>query len=243
LSAITDKNTKLMKEKIKNYLIIALIAIVVLFGVFGGQKVRKYQEELALLKMDKTRLELLNSKLTTEIKVKQDTIKKQDAKILELMKLFMAKDKEVLVLNGKLRDALGKLEGITSDSSYKFLQEIAYKFPGEMKYLFNQLQLRGIHSDYLVARSSEQTIPLLNAQVKNCEEQFALREAVNAKLKEVITLKDEQLSNCELINLDNAMMIEDLTWQRDAEKRRKNFWRFTASVAGGVAILLAAFGL
>jgi hypothetical protein len=93
-----------MKEKIKNYLIIALIAIVVLFGVFGGQKVRKYQEELALLKMDKTRLELLNSKLTTEIKVKQDTIKKQDAKILELMKLFMAKERQA---QGRTRQTRG----------------------------------------------------------------------------------------------------------------------------------------
>ena len=243
MSAITDKNTKLMKEKIKNYLILALIAIVVLFGVFGGRRVRKYQEELALLKNDKIRLELLNSKLTTEIKVKQDTIKKQDARIAELMKLFMAKDKEVVKANAELQKALSKLEGITSDSSYVFLQEIAYKFPGEMKYLFNQLQLRGIHSDYLVARSSEQTIPLLNAQVKNCEEQFALREAVEAKLKEVIINKDEQLANCELMNSDNAMMIEDLTWQRDAEKRRKGFWRFTASVAGAVAIVLAVFGL
>ncbi|MDX9913920.1 MAG: hypothetical protein RBS77_05055 [Candidatus Moranbacteria bacterium] len=232
-----------MKDKIKNWIILSFVIVIIIGGIFGGRKVKKFNDELAVLKADKARLEQLNKQLETDVKVKQDTIKKQDARIAELMKLFMAKDKEVVKANAELQKALSKLEGITSDSSYVFLQEIAYKFPGELKYLFNQLQLRGIHSDYLVARSSEQTIPLLNAQVKNCEEQFALREAVEAKLKEVIINKDEQLANCELMNSDNAMMIEDLTWQRDAEKRRKGFWRFTASVAGAVAIVLAVFGL
>lgn len=232
-----------MKEKIKSVLVIALVAIIVLFGIFGGRKVRKYQEEIASLKYDKTSLSVQNKLLEEKVKMQADTIKKKDARIEELMKLFRAKDKEIADLSLDLNEALKKLNGITSDESYKFLQEIAYNFPGELTYLFNQLQVRGIHSDYLIARSSEKTIPALTAQINNAKEQFIARDSLNAHLNGLISLKEEQLANCQLINSDNDMMIEDLEMQRNKERHRKNFWRFTSAVAGGVAILLAAFGL
>jgi hypothetical protein len=231
------------KDKIKNYLIIALVGVIVLFGLFGGRKVKKFNDEIAALRFDKVRLELLNTKLETDVKLKQDTIKKKDVRIAELMKLFQAKDKEADKLAIDLQKALATLTGITSDSSYQFLQRIAYNYPGELRYLFNQLQVKGIHSDYLVARSSEQTIPLLNAQINNAKEQFLERDNIEAGLKQIVTLKEQQLANCELINSDNNGMIKDLTEQRNKERHRKNFWRFSASVMTGVTVVIAAFGL
>lgn len=230
------------KDKIKNYLIFVLVGVLLGLGLFGGRKVSKYHDEIISLEQSKNTLTEQNKVLDDKIRVLQDTITVKDARIKELMRLFMAKDKEVVVLNKKLAESLASLNEITSDSSYKFLQAV-YDYPGVMKFLFNELQVRGIHSDYLIARSSEQVIPMLNAQIDNCEEAFDVWESIEVKLKESLTLKDQQLANCQMINSDNEGMIEDITAQRDKERHRKNFWRFTTAVAGSLAILLAAFGL
>lgn len=231
------------KNKVKNYLIIALVAIIVLFGIFGGRKVKKFQDEITALKTEKNILEEKNKELEKAVQSKIDTIKIKDARIEELMKLFRIKDKQINDLKTDLQEALTELNGITSDSSYQFLQQIAYNFPGTLKFLFNELQVRGIHSDYLKARSSEQVIPALTSQINNCKEQFLARESLEKSLRDLVDLKSQQLSNCELINNDNEGMIEDITAQRDKERHRKNFWRFTSAVAGGVAVVLAVFGL
>jgi hypothetical protein len=232
-----------MKDNIKNGLIIFLIVLIGLFGFFGGKKVTKYAEEISTLKYDKTVLELQKGRVEAKIKLIEATLDKKEKKIDSCMVVFKAKDKIIAARTLERDEAIAKLNGITSDSSYQFLQKIAYNFPGTLEYLFNALQVKGIHTDYLIARSSEQAIPLLSAQVDNCKLQFIERDRVEADLKNIVSLQKESIGACEKINNDNDKIIKDTEKQRDKEARRKGFWRFTTAVSTTALIVLAVFGL
>lgn len=231
------------KNKWKNYLIVALIAIMVLFGILGGKRVQRYRDEVNGLKMAKTTLTLQNESLNKQVRMKNDTIKKKDFKILELMALFKAKDKQITEIIGERDVALAKLNGITADSSYQFLINVAYNYPSVLKFLFNEIQVKYIHSDYITARSSEKIIPAMTAQLNNAKEQFIVRDNIESELKNVNELQNQTLANCEKINQDNDKIIKDTEKQRDKERHRKNLWRFTSAVAGSVAVILSAFVL
>ncbi len=230
-------------DKFKNYLIIALIVIIGLFGFFGGHKVKKFSEEIATLKYEKTTLAVQNKLLDDKNKFIQAENKKHEATIDSCRIVFKQKDRIIAGLSADLDSALAKLDGITSDSSYQFLQEVAYKYPGLLKYLFNETQIRHIHADYLKARNSEQIIPAYKEQLSNCKVQLSEQDAIQSGLNKIIENKGLQLANCEKINADNEQIIKDTEKQRDKERHRKNFWRMTTGIATGVAIVIGAFGL
>jgi hypothetical protein len=230
-------------DTVKNGLIIALVILIGLFGFFGGKKVTKYASEIAMLKMDKNSLVSQNMLLEAKIKDAEAKIELKERKIDSSLVVFEKKDKQIVIISKKLNDALAELSTITSDSSYIFLKTVAYNYPGLLKYIFNENQLRHIHADYLTARNAEQAIPLLNSQIDNCKYQYAIRDSIESGLKRVIKLQKQNIGNCEKVNTNNDKIIKDTEKQRDAEKRRKNFWRFTTAVTTTTTIILAVFGL
>ncbi len=232
-----------MQNKIKNILIGVLIALIVLLAIFGGRKVSKYGKEIASLKYEKTALTAQNALLDDKIKVQERENSKKQAVIDSCYVVFVAKDRVIAGLTGELDSALSQLEGITSDSSYQFLQRVAYVFPGTLEYLFNALQVKGIHADYLKARNAEQIIPEYEGLVANCKVQLAENDKLKAGLQSIIVDKTSQLINCEQINKDNEQIIKNTEKQRDKERHRKNFWRFGTGVMTGVAVILAVFGI
>lgn len=231
------------KEKVKTGLIVLLIVLVGLFGVFGGKAVKKYQADIEGLKQANSALKEQKDKADAKIVIQEAENKAQKATIDSCMAVFEKKDNVIAGLNGELQDALGKLNFITSDSSYQFLQRVAYNYPGAMKFLFNELQIRYIHKDYLIARNAEKVIPEYKLQVDNCKTQFAERDKLEAGLKNVIGLQKESLTACEQASANKETIIKDTEKQRDKEKHRKGFWRFVSAVEAGGLIVLAVFGL
>lgn len=230
-----------MKDKLKNGLIIALIVIIGLFGFFGGKRVIKDRDVITTLKNEKKDLQEQNKALETQNNIIHEMNKQHQKTIDSCRTIFKQKDKIIAGLTSELDSALAKLDGITSDSSYQFLQQIAYKYPGLLKYLFNETQVRMIHADYLKARNAEKIIPEYKAQVANCVFQIAEKDKIEAGLNAIISNKNTQLSNCEQINKDNEQIIKNTEQERDAERRRKGFWRFTTSVATAAAVIVAVF--
>jgi hypothetical protein len=112
-----------------------------------------------------------------------------------------------------------------------------------LKYLFNELQIKGIHGDYLKARNADKIIPVYKEQIANCTMQLSEKDGIATGLNNIIASKDQQLANCTKINQDNDKIIKDTEKQRDKEKRRKNFWRFTTAVTTTTAVILAVFGI
>jgi len=226
-------------KNIKNILIGVLIALIVLGGIFGGKKIRKFTEEITTLKAEKTALNGQIAERDAQIKALEAQNVTKDKKIDSCMVAFKQKEKIITGLSEDLAEALSKLNGITSDSSYQFLQRIAYNFPGDLKYPFNELQVKGIHADYLKARSADQIIPVYKDQIRNCLTQFALRDSAVNNLNKVVALQKQNLADCGKINQDNDRIIRDVEKQRNKERHRKNFWRFTTSLATGGIIALA----
>jgi hypothetical protein len=232
-----------MKDKVKTGLIIVLIILIGLFGLFGGKAVKKYIKEIDSLKYEKTALQVQNALLTDNIKYEKAKNEKHQKTIDSCKVVFKKKDQIISGLSADLDSALAKLTGITSDSSYVFLQKVAYNYPGLLKYLFNELQVKGIHADYLKARSSEKIIPVYKEQIANCTLQLSEKDGIETGLNNIIANTNQQLSNCTKINQDNDKIIKDTEKQRNKEKHRKNFWRFTTAVTTTTTILLAVFGL
>lgn len=228
-------------DKLKNGLIIALVVLIGLLGIFGGSKVKKYVEDIRDLKYANKTLEMQKAYIETQVKIEQAKVEKRDSTIDSCMVVFKKKDKQIAGLSRDLDSALAKLSGITSDSSYRFLTEIAYAFPGTMEYLFNALQVKGIHADYLKARSADKIIPVYQQAIENCKFQLTERDSVETALKRIVQLRNQELDNCEQVNANNQTIIKDTEKQRDKEARRKGFWRSSAGIMTGVAVIVAVF--
>lgn len=231
------------KDKVKTGLIVVLIVLIGAFAFFGGKAVKKFKEEIAILKYDKTVLQTQIAFRDTQIKNEQAKVTAQEARSDSLTKVLAIKERIIAGITQDLNKALAQLNGITSDSSYQFLQKVAYNYPGVLKFLFNELQIRYIHSDFLTARNSEKIIPAYKEAIEVCKLNLIQKDSIEAGLKKVIGLQKQNLTDCTKVNQDNDNIIKDVEKQRDKERRRKNFWRFSASVATGVAIVLAVFGI
>jgi len=227
------------KDKIKNGLIGLLLILIVLFGLIGGKKVTRYAEEIGLLRYANTTLETQKAFLKTQVQFEQEKVRKKDMVIDSCMIEFKKKDRVIAGITSDLDEALAKLNGITSDSSYQFLQQIAYRFPGTLEYLFNALQVKGIHVDYLKARSSEKIIPVYVEQIANCTFQLSERDSIETGLKKAIRYQREALTACETVNNNKDTIIKDTEKQRNKEMRRKNFWRFGTAVTTITTIIFA----
>ncbi len=226
-----------MKDTIKNGLIVALVILIGLFAIFGGKAVKRFKEDIATLKYDKSILQNQIIDRENQIKVLQAKTDTHKARIDSCMGEFQKKDKVIAGLKRDLNEALSELDGISSDSSYIFLTKIAYNYPGFLSYLFNENQIKAIHADYLRVRNAEKVVVALNDQINNCRVQFAQRDSLANSLKTMFGLSEKNLADCQKINQDNEKIIKDVTKERNAEKRRKNFWRFTTGTMTIVEIL------
>lgn len=232
-----------MKENIKTGLIVLLLILIGLFGFFGGKKVSKFQTEIRELKYANTVLEAKKALSDQKAEFQERKNEKQQATIDSCMVIFGKKDKIIAGITDELNDALGKLNGITSDSSYQFLQKIAYDFPGTLRFLFNELQVRGIHADYLRARNAEKIIPAYEAQISDCKAIFAEKDTLAAGLRKTIGYQKESLSACEQMNANKDTIIKDTEKERNRERGRKNFWRLVSSMEAGGVIALVLLAL
>ena len=229
----------LLKDK-KNWIIIALLIIVVIGGIFGGKAVTKFNEDIATLKYANKGLGMQIIDRDLQIKAEQNRANKKQTTIDSCMIAFKSKDKKIRELEKDLDSALAQLDGITSDSSYVFLTTIAYNFPGTMEYLFNSYQVKGIHADWIKARGMEKIIPQLKNQISNCEYQFGVRDSLVKHLNKIVDLQDKNLKDCSQMNENNKAVITDLEKTRDKEKRRKGFWRTVAAIEPVIFVVLMA---
>lgn len=229
----------MFKDK-KNWIILVLLAILAIGGMFGGRAVSKFNETIATLKYSNTGLGLQISDRELQIKALQDSAKIKQATFDSCMKAFVSKDKKIAQLEKNLTDALNQLDGITSDSRYKFLQEIAYNYPGVLEYLFNKMQLKAIHADYLRARSADKVIPELHAQIDNCKVQFFEREGQVKDLNSIVELQKKNIADCLQITENDKVIIGDLQKTADKERRRKNLWRTISAIEPAIFFVLLA---
>jgi hypothetical protein len=75
--------------------------------------------------------------------------------------------------------------------------------------------------------------------IATCKLNLTERDSLALGLKKIIKLQKQNIADCQKINTDNDKIIKDAEKERNAEKRRKNFWRFTTSVTTITTIIFA----
>lgn len=214
-------------DKFKSGIIIVLAAVLVLYIFFGGKKVTKFQDEISLLKGEKKALQSDISNREKLINVGKDSLDLVKKQLAALKQESSIQAQEKLRIIQERDEAMAKLQGITSDSSYQFLQRVAYNYPSILKYLFNELQVRGIHSNYIKLQSAELLNKSLEGQLNNCGAQVEKYEKIKTGMESIVSLQSANLADCKNIIKNDSIIIRDQDKTAKKERHRKNFWRIT----------------
>lgn len=213
---------------------IVLIICAVVIGFLGNAGYKHFEKKAKQIAF----LEGENSMLKKDVAVRNNEIAQEKNKVdsLKLVVAALQKDFKTMTaekekISKELKQTLIELNGITSDSSYIFLQRIAYDFPGTLKYLFNELQVRGIHKTFVELQASTHLINNLESQVINCSQQVQNHEKIENGLGNIIDALNENVDDYKDIVENDSLIIRDQGKLIKSEHRRKNFWRTTTGAS------------
>jgi len=188
----------------KNINRVKTIAIIVLATLFissaGLNGCNKMQADKLVEKI--TGLSVQNDILKLNITVQEQKILKLDSIILAKSNEIYNKNntidsikKEYIRINNKYNKLEAELLKIPAEESYKFLTEVAYPYKGELKFKFNEPQVKGIHLTY----TQKEVLLTSNTNLTNQV----------AELTQLNGLYIDQLNNVESKNKNMVDMIED----------------------------------
>lgn len=166
-----------------------------------------------------------------DLEIKLDSVKKREAQT-------KASEKLLLTENRKLKDNILK---ISEDSSYKWLQQVAYPFGGDYKpFGFNGPQVKAIHSDKIDYEGQLVLNENLRIQVAQCNERYELKDSLEMTARGKIALLEDKEDNYqEMLTIreeEGKIKEKDCTKQ----ERRKKIWRAATAITGALALAALA---
>lgn len=232
----------------KNLSRIKTIGLLLLFVLFIISFVSNgcNREQANKLFKQVTGLDLQNDILSLRNRALTDSLNKE--KILRLQlehsRALLLTEKETLAKdNERLKKQLAGIPAwllnMPADSSYKFLNEIAYPFPGERKYPFNEPQIKNIHADYLENITLTGLVTKLEDQLINCERLGDNIDSTRISYMKSYRMAEEKSSSMEqkAANLDQKATLYEDAYNKS--EKRKKFWKATTGITTVVAIVLA----
>jgi len=214
---------------ISTFKTIGLIVLMVLFGISLINNGCDRQEANDLLERV-TGLNVQNDILKKDIKQRQKEIAFRDSiinhykdSLAVVVKAKEGLDYDYGVLEGEYRDIASKLIKTPTDSSYVFLDRVAYPYSGEKKFPFNEPQIKSIHITYLERFMLVEKEKNLLAQVNNYESQLSLKDTIyNQKEMQYKKLNMNARSYEEIIdNKDEEIVLKDVVIKKN---NRRNKW-------------------
>jgi hypothetical protein len=188
-----------------------------------------------------------NNVLEESIRQKDGLVSQKERRVLVLSDSLSASKKRISGLEAKygrleaeyehLSDSIDK---IPADSSYEFLVNEAYPYPGHLKYPFNEPQVKGIHLTYLENLSLDDMIENLSAQLSEKDDQLEIQDTVMSEQADQIMLirSIRQDQDSIINNQDDVIKVQDK--QIKKEKLGKRIWQ---GITGAVIILFTLFAL
>lgn len=229
-------------SRIKSIGILLLVILFIISFINNGcnkEYANKLVEKITGLNFQNDILNINNKKL-------QDSLEKERIIRLKLesSKAILIIERETLTkendrLKRKLAGIPAWLLNMPADSSYKFLNEIAYPYPGEHKFPFNEPQIKNIHADYLENASLNGLVANLEDRLINCELIGANRDSLVRSYKESYAMVEKQKGNLndQFKNLEEkTMLYKD---QVNKSEKKKKFWKATTGITVSIAIVLA----
>ena len=126
---------------------------------------------------------------------------------------------------------------IQVDTSYQFLVDEAYPYPGHLKYPFNEPQVKAIHRTFLEKIKLDEMNLNLLTQIDEKDYQLDVKDTVVYEQAEAMTLMAESRVDLDSIIINKDEVIEIQAEQIKKKDRGKTFWQV---VSGTILVILAA---
>ena len=230
------------KEVVKSALII-LFVIVISLTLMNTSCEKKKSEKI---QKENYELKLKNAKLDGEIAFLDKNIISFKKMNDSLDVILTKKQKDYDDLNDKYLNTKKKYDDIikdlskkTAEESYDFLVNIAYPFMGEMKFKFNEPQVKGIHATYLQHENLLRQNLFLIYKNETLNNMYDICEEKNNNNKVIISDTEEKYEKCEEKNKNNEQQVTNLEKENKKLEKKKKFWRGTSGVSATVAVILA----
>lgn len=228
--------------KIKTIVAIVLAGLFIIFLIMNSCS--KKQNEQLIEKI--TGLNIQNDLLLKDNKQKdlQLLTEKKQREELEIQYQYKQQEAQRLIIeNSKLRKKITDIPDwlltIPADSSYAFLNTIAYPYTGEQKYPFNEPQVKGIHQDYLENSLLAQLVDTLSAQMDICQEQLVLGDSMFNSFEQSLALYAQKENGHKQIISNYAVKSNLQDKEIKKLKRQKFFYKATTVLGAAVALIIA----
>lgn len=224
---------------------IGIIVLVILFALAisnnGCQRT-----EIERLGERITGLNAENNLLHRDVAVRDSLILVREKRIAQVQDSLRLSLEASLKLKGQYKRLRTKydhltdsLQNIPADSSYDYLIHEAYPFTGQMRYPFNEPQVRGIHLTFLQKIGLEKINHNLLGQVSKCENQLSLTGTLYAETSEILAMERQSRENLEKVIDNQEEIISEQGKQITKERSRKTFWKVATGIVSAIGIGLA----
>lgn len=231
-------------DRIKTVGVLVLVALVIMSAVNNG--CNRTQLENMVEKV--TGLNVKNDILQSGIKIRDSVLIAQNDSIQRLkdeITVSKSNESQLALENVKIKrkynDLASILIKIPADSSYAFLDRVAYPYLGEKKYPFSDPQVKGIHKTYL---EHEQLLSLnenLQEQKDELSYQIELHGALELETSSSMMVMQETRRDLEEIieNKDGIIATNEKALKK---AKRRAFWAKVGIGAGALIIGFIAGG-
>ena len=228
-------------SRIKTIGMIVLLVLFIISFINNGCN-RDYANRLV---QQVTGLDIQNDVLNQHNRSLQDSLARERLLRLELQKHSGVLEIEKVILasdNAKLKKTLAGIPAwilnMPTDSSYKFLNEIAYPYAGEKRFPLNEPQIKNIHADYLENVQLSGLVATLENQLVNCEQRGDNADSLARSYSKSYMLVESQKSNL-MEEVDNTQQKATIYKEAlDKTTKDKKFWKVTTGVLTVVAVIL-----
>lgn len=229
---------KWIDQNLKSIIVAVLVGLMLFFAISNRASTKR---ELRLTKKV-TAIETENRLLAQANIENQDSLKAERIKRTEIQKEKDLLDikagrlaNENKILRQEVSDIPEWVMELPADVNYEYLTTIAYPYPGEYIYPFNEKQTLHIRIDFEENKKKDNLIITLDSQLINCELANEKNDSLIYSYQVSEELYEDTVDNLEE-SLENKQEEADL-YKKDAKQNKlgKRIWRATTAVVAGVA--------
>lgn len=235
---------KWLKDNL-GYIKWVLIAILFIAFFISVMLNNRGNARMILLEEKFSKLEALNVELKKKQKEYEELYKLTEKEREELQKEYdlLIKEKQRLEKeNIALRKEISKIPSsilnTPADSSYFFLNTIAYPYPGVPKYPFNETQVKNMHINYVENIQYEMLIAVQDTQLLNYKGLEFVLGIFNNSYKETIDILEKKNNGLTQMYENEQQKSQLCEKELNKQNKKRNLWKATTGVVSAIAIVL-----
>jgi hypothetical protein len=229
-------------KNLKTIGFLSMVIVILVMGMMYSCERKKVIKKTEIITTINTENELLKTGKKAAQDSANNEIKKRE--VLETASIVIIKERdkyaaENRLLRKQIAEVPDWVKDLPIDSSYDYVNKVAYPFSGDQKYPFNENQVRGIHSGFLQNIKLNSLTSLQEKQIQNCQQQVSIQTKLINSYGNSLTLCEQQkgLDSVMIKNLNQKVYLLDKNLSKTI--KRRNFWRVTTAIETvGILILL-----